>query len=121
MKKEKKNKNNLDKVIKLKVRIIGSKILQKGRITKKKIEKNVEAPPEQYFWLRDGSVLKNLRDLQKVLETMSEEQYVYHTQDHGNDFSAWIGGVFKNDDLAQEISQAKDKKIAIKTLKKYLA
>ncbi len=114
--KKKKTSVNFDKPIKLKVRIINSKTVQK-----KEVKKNIEAPPEQYFWLNDGSILKGLNDLQKALETMSSEQYNYHTNDHGNDFVQWIRNVLKDDALAQEFSQFKDEQIAARKLKKYLA
>jgi hypothetical protein len=115
MRKKKKGSVNFDKPIKLKVRVIGSKTSQK-----KKVKKNIEAPPEQYFWLSDGLVLKNLSDLQKALETMSSEQYDYHTKDHGNDFAKWIEDVLKDNNLAKKFSQFENEQVAAKALKKYI-
>ena len=33
---------------------------------------------EKYFWVHNGPVLSNLRDLEKALNSMTDKQYLFH-------------------------------------------
>ncbi|MDR3559452.1 MAG: hypothetical protein P4L62_01325 [Candidatus Pacebacteria bacterium] len=81
----------------------------------------MEATDDMCFWVNNGPVLKNLHDLANALETMSDEQYDYHTLRDGNDFARWTEGVLGDKDLAKKIARAKNCSAAAAVLQKYLA
>ena len=90
----------------------------KTKKTAKKILKNV--PEDKKFWVCDGRVLKNLRELEQALRTMSDETYRYHVNKAKNDFYNWIKDVFRNRKLATEIKKSRNKISAANKLKKAL-
>jgi hypothetical protein len=64
--------------------------------------------PSKYFYVCDGSVLKNLKELKAALRTMPDD--VYKTHAGKDDWAKWIEGVFGRVDLAQKARGAdKDK------------
>ena len=68
-----------------------------------------EAPVERHFVVADGKKLKNIIELADALETMTEEIFAYHVNEHKNDFSNWIKDVFSEHSLAEDIKRAKNK------------
>ena len=68
-----------------------------------------EAPVEHHFVVADGKRLKNIIELADALETMTEEVFMHHANEFRNDFSNWIGGVFKDHSLAEEMKKAKNR------------
>jgi len=93
-----------------------------GRHKGVKIEKKTltDAPEDKRFWLCDGRVLKNLKELEQALRTMSEGTYNYHVNKNKNDFFNWIKDVFKENHLANEIRDSRNKISAANKLKKDL-
>ncbi|MFH1850205.1 MAG: hypothetical protein ABH879_08575 [archaeon] len=66
-----------------------------------------EAPeirPEQYFFLNDGTSVKNLYELLKSLNTMDDNTFGHHVNEHRNDFGNWIRDVLANSELADQVS-----------------
>lgn len=74
-------------------------------ISAKKIK---EAPPEQCFWVNNGPICKNPKELKEAIQTMSEDQYAYHTQ-QGNDFANWMKDVMGDRACAEKLLKAKTK------------
>ena len=74
--------------------------------------------PEEYFYMQNGVVLKNLHDLIDILEVIDEETYNFHVRNNKNDFSDWIRHIFKNNNLADSIKDAKTKLEIIEILEK---
>ncbi len=98
-------------------------VKKKTKKTKKskkssKIIKNV--PEDKRFWLCDGRVLKNLKELESALRNMSKGTYDYHVNKEKNDFYNWVKDVFKEKKLAKEIKKSRTKKTAANKLKKKL-
>ena len=85
------------------------------RKTKKKL---VDAPDEMAFWVHDGPVLKNLKELLKAARKMNKEIYSHHVNKQKNDFSKWIKDVLGHKSLANALEKVKTKKEFIKTLQK---
>jgi len=86
-----------------------------ARHSKKSIK---NAPEDKGFWMCDGRVLKNLKDLELALRTMNDGTYKYHVNGKKNDFYNWIKDVFKDSKLASEISKSRNQISAANKLKK---
>jgi len=84
----------------------------KKRVKKKKAEKkNIlkDANSDSYFFVNNGTVLKNVLDLSKQLDNMADGVFEHHVNEMRNDFSNWIKDVFKEDKLAKELLKTTDK------------
>lgn len=68
-----------------------------------------EAPEEYHFVLADGKKLKSLYDLANALGKMTEDTFKHHVTEARNDFSNWINDVFKDEELAKDIQDIKDR------------
>ena len=80
-----------------------------------------EIKPEQYFYLCDGRVLKDLIELSECLETMNNDVFYYHVNDSKNDFANWIRGVFERQELADEIMSIREPRQFQVVILKHLA
>ena len=61
---------------------------------------------EKRFFCHDGYVIKNLDELAKYLNRMTEEVFQYHVNSEKNDFSNWIRDVIGDTKLADELRKA---------------
>jgi len=92
---------------------------------RKKTEKLalIQADENSSFWISNGPILKNIKDLADALGNMSEELFAYHVNAEKNDFAVWAENVLKDDVLARNLAKSKTLKAAIKAvsgrLKKY--
>lgn len=66
---------------------------------------------DKRFFVCDGTVIKNLEELEDYLKKMSYEDYNYHVSDEKNDFSNWIKDVIFDEELA-ELIRDKSKTVA---------
>jgi choline kinase len=66
-----------------------------------------QAPAECCFWINNGPIVGNLLDLYEALAYMSDEQFTYHTERTGNDFTIWISDIIGEPTLAKKVSRAK--------------
>lgn len=62
---------------------------------------------KEYFWLKNGKPLKSITELSQALKDMPKEMYDHHVNKDNNDFSNWIFHVFKGNQLAKSIRDAK--------------
>ena len=96
----------------------GSGVTRKSR---KKIF--VTVVEEKYFWVNNGPVLKDLRDLYNALKTINKDQFIYHAHGDNNDFALWVEYVLLDKEGAKALVKAKTQKTATKKvseiLKKY--
>ncbi len=84
----------------------------KKRVKKKKTEKKdilKNANADHYFFVNDGTVLRNVLDLSKQLDKMADEVFEHHVNGMRNDFSNWIKYVFKEEKLAEELLKTTNK------------
>ncbi|MBU4422043.1 hypothetical protein KKB41_03770 [Patescibacteria group bacterium] len=83
----------------------------------------VQADENSSFWINNGPILKNIKDLADALKNMSEELFAYHVNAEKNDFAVWAENVLKDETLAKKIAKSKSLKAAAKAvgarLKKY--
>ena len=84
----------------------------------KRVRKFVQATPNSSFYVHNGPILKNLKELVKALEKdMSDKQYHYHTLRGQNDFSRWIEDVLNDRECARSLRRVKQRATAIDKLK----
>ena len=80
-----------------------------------------DAPAEHYFILCNGKHVKNLRELADVMEHIEDNVFSYHVTADRNDFAAWVKDIFKDVELAEKLSGAKDKNRLQLVLYRHLA
>lgn len=68
-----------------------------------------DVPDETRFWCQDGRVVKNLRELEDALNSMSDETFHHHLGGGRNDFSSWIRDVVGDNKLANDLGRAKSR------------
>jgi len=68
-----------------------------------------DVPDGKHFWCHDGKLIKNLGELEKALNDMSDETFHYHLSEGRNDFSNWIRDVVGDNKLANDLSKAKSR------------
>jgi hypothetical protein len=64
--------------------------------------------PENYFYVANGSVLKDLNETLSEIKSMSPETFSHHVNQDKNDFANWIKDVLNDSALAKKISSVKD-------------
>lgn len=74
--------------------------------------------PENYFYVCNGSVLKNLRDLRILLENVDDGVFNYHVNESKNDFLNWIKDVIQDDMLSKNLEKCKTKNETLACVKK---
>jgi hypothetical protein len=79
-----------------------------------------DVDPEKSFWLCDGRVLKNLRELALALETMDDPVWDHHVTPERNDFANWVEGVFGQAQLGAAIRKVKSPRTAAKRVQSKL-
>jgi predicted RNA-binding protein with PUA-like domain len=79
------------------------------KITKQQALKFLENVPEQHtFYCCDGRRIWNMRGLLSELLNMSDDTFLYHSNQEKNDFSNWVRGVIGDKKLADDLAKAKD-------------
>jgi len=93
------------------------------RGTKKNSKDHVcgEAYSEQCFWVHDGPVVKDMPELVQALQTMSDEQFDYHTKREGNDFARWIGDVLGDASCAATVKRTRTRAGMLKALARHIS
>jgi len=80
------------------------------RVSKEEAKRRLgDVPDAKRFWCHDGRVIKNLKELGKALDDMSDETFRYHLGGGRNDFSKWIREVVGDEELANDLSKAKSR------------
>ncbi len=97
---------------------------KKGRPKKESSQKKVVKKvinPENYFFMHDGRVLKEIIELAEILETIDNEVFYHHVNESKNDFSNWIRDIFENHELSQEIFAVREPRQMQVIILKHLA
>jgi len=68
-----------------------------------------EAPKQHYFKLINGQQLKNLNDLRKALEYMTDDEFRHHVNQEKNDFATWVREALQNQEMYEKIKKVKSK------------
>jgi hypothetical protein len=80
-----------------------------------------DVPDEKRFWCHNGKLLKNLGELEKALNDMSDDTFHYHCSEGRNDFGNWIRDVAGDGKLANDLSKAKSRIQAGKAVTKRIS
>ncbi len=84
-------------------------------VTKIQAKQFVNTVPEgQFFWVNDGNVLKEMRELRDALMMMSDQTFAYHTNEIKKDFSNWVRDVIGDEILASDLENAANREQAAK-------
>ncbi len=86
-------------------------------VPKKKMCVAGDVEPEKAFWLNDGRMLKNLKELALALETMDAALWDFHANAERNDFANWVEDVFGQKQLGSALRKTKSAKTAAKRVK----
>ncbi|MBR9691194.1 hypothetical protein GOV06_00235, partial [Candidatus Woesearchaeota archaeon] len=70
----------------------------------------MEIKKENYFLLKDGTIIRNLFELSKALDKMPEDTFSHHVNESRNDFYNWIKDVVKDSELAKKVLNANSRK-----------
>ena len=85
------------------------------------IDINQDIPSTQhYFYLNNGTKLKNIAELMESLKYMDQDLFSFHVNKQNNDFANWIRDVFGEKELARRISLARYPTSMLKSIKKYI-
>ena len=71
------------------------------------------------FRLKKGFTIKNVHELKIALRTMNDEEFSHYVSPHKNDFATWIKNVFKLDELAHSLHQARTRQDMISILENF--
>lgn len=81
---------------------------------------NAVLNPKKYFWLDNGTVIRNIYELSDALKAINDELFSKHVDENKNDFAKWINDVLKNEHLAHKLDNAKTRKEMIEILEIFL-
>jgi hypothetical protein len=73
-------------------------------------------PPDKYFYLANGDVIRSLPELKAVLSNIDSSTFYHHVNYHKNDFSEWIRQVHQMHELSHKIAYLKTPGEIIKEL-----
>lgn len=77
-----------------------------------------DVPEENKFFLRNGNVVRNMKELALEFEEMDEETFSHHVTEEKNDFHSWIASSVKDETLASAIMPIKDRELMRMVLNK---
>ena len=80
----------------------------------------VNAYNEKCFWVCNGPVLSNLKDLLRALNYMTEAQFGHHVSKEKNDFSLWVKAILLDEECAKALLKANTPKKAAQAVEKNL-
>jgi hypothetical protein len=79
-------------------------------IPKLNADKLLAKVPEQFvFWVQDGAVLHDMKELGEALKAMSEETFSFHSNDYKNDFANWVKDIIGDEKLGRDLTKARSR------------
>lgn len=97
-----------------------TKVRKKSEELKNAAAYLADVQPEKSFWVNNGWIIRNLKELPLALRKMSNETFVYHVNKTKNDFAKWVEEVIGDKKLASEIKNAFTKAEMIAAVEKRL-
>ena len=72
------------------------------------------------FWVHNGPILKDLVELEKALDKMTDKVFAHHVSGKRNDFADWVETILKDAEAAAALRKSKKPKTAKTTVTKCL-
>lgn len=69
------------------------------------VKRFIEAPEGKRFVLKDGRILKDIKELADALEHMSDDVFSHHVNESKNDFSNWAKDILLEKELAEDLQK----------------
>lgn len=92
------------------------------RILKEEAERRLSNVPEEHvFRCHDGSILRSMRELGAAFNSMTDENYAYHSNAERQDFSSWVRDIIGDDKLARDLAKSPDRAKAAKKVAERLS
>jgi hypothetical protein len=88
----------------------GSKRVVKEKSQEKRFLARV--PEEFVFWNNDGSIFRDMKDLNEGLARMSDQTYSYHANAEKKDFANWVRNIIGDENLAKDLETAANREQA---------
>jgi hypothetical protein len=63
-------------------------------------------PEEKRFWCNDGRYLSSLEELKAALDSMTDETFLFHSNEIKSDFAKWVDEVIGDDKLAADLKKS---------------
>lgn len=108
------------KVAKKATKKTAAKKTAKKSTTKGPGKKLIVAKGADCFWVNKGPILKDLRELEAALNTMSEAMFKHHVGKGKNDFADWVEYTLKDTAAATDIRKARKPKTARTVIVRHL-
>lgn len=88
-------------------------------VSKKASKKTLPvAVPEKRFWVHNGPILGDMRELYNALEhELNDEQFKHHVGAKRNDFAQWVQDVLGDRTCATKLKRMKTRKSMAKAVK----
>jgi hypothetical protein len=78
--------------------------------------------PEQYvFRCHNGSILHNMKELEKELKTINAEDYGFHANVEKNDFATWVQDIIKDETLSKNLRKTANQQQAAAIVSRRIA
>jgi len=71
-------------------------------------KKLADVHPDSIFRVKNGKEIKNIKQLLKVLNSISHTSFSHHVNDEKNDFAAWIRTSVGDPELAEMLEKTTD-------------
>src|SRR3989344_6991248 len=94
---------------------IGSKktVSAKKYSKKNTSKKMIVASGQHCFWVNNGPILRNLKELGESFKKMSDAQFAYHVNKKRNDFANWVQYVLLDTACATKLKECKTRTSAV--------
>ena len=72
-------------------------------------QKLTNVPDDKAFWFKDGTKIKNMREMATFMKRVSPDVFSYHVNSEKNDILSWVKDVIGDHELAEELSSVRKK------------
>lgn len=71
---------------------------------------------DKCFWVNNGPVLRNLRELRDLIDELPRETFRHHVNSDRNDFANWIRFVIGDEALAEKLDLIRTQRQTFRTI-----
>lgn len=90
---------------------------ERATLAREKLRKQIVcAPGEHCFWMCDGRVLADLKELGQALAEIEDEVFSHHVTDNRHDFAQWVEDILCDGDCAKKLRETRNKHDARKVV-----